>query len=318
MKRRLQELAHWLHARRSERSGILSLLAVACLFICLAYLLPGEYEGYEADLNLVAMYLPEEDQEVAATTAQASSRSGRKNTEKAKPHVPNRTDPNAMSKAQWIASGLSPSQADAVLKYKARAGGFRSREDLAKVFVLPDNWLADFGDRLVFPEVASTAREQLDKRKEPLSEEFTETPEPVIQAMEPLELNTADSAQLVAIRGIGPSSAQRLLNYRKALGGFIHPEQLEEVWGLHPNVRATMTEALSMDASRIVKRNINELSLDSLASHPYIDWKLARSLVSMRERKGGFTELNELREHHRIDDSLYHKLSHYFYAAPSP
>lgn len=317
MKRRLQELAHWLHARRAERSGILSLLAIASLFVFLAYLIPSEYEGYDADLNLLATYLPEEAKP-AASTAFASSRSGREKKEKAQPYLPERTDPNAMSKAQWIASGLSPSQADAVLKYKARAGGFRSREDLAKVFVLPDNWLADFGDRLVFPELASTAREHGDKRKEHLPEEFPSRPEPVIQAVEPLELNTADSAQLVAIRGIGPSSAQRLLNYRKALGGFIHPEQLEEVWGLHPNVRATMTEALSMDASKIVKRNINELSLDSLASHPYIDWKLARSLVSMRERKGSFAELNELREHHRIDDSLYHKLSHYFYAAPSP
>lgn len=316
MKRRLQELAHWLHARRAERSGILSLLAIASLFLSLGYLLPGDYQSYKADLDLVAIYLPEEV-EVAATNTHASSRSGREIAEKAPPFLPENADPNALSKAEWVASGLSPSQADAVLKYKVRSGGFQSLEDLAKVFVLPDNWLADFGDHLVFSKIPPHSEEQAIKGENEAQNEHVLAANEDGQAAERLEINAADSAQLVAIRGIGPTSAQRLLTYRNALGGFVHPEQLNEVWGLHPNVRATISETLSIDTSKVVKRNINELSLDSLASHPYIDWKLARSLCSMRERKGGFSELNELREHHRIDDSLYHKLSPYFYAAPT-
>src|SRR5437660_80245 len=39
-----------------------------------------------------------------------------------------------------------------------------------------------------------------------------------------IELNTADSAKLTELKGIGPSFARRIVNYRNRLGGFIRKE----------------------------------------------------------------------------------------------
>ena len=44
-----------------------------------------------------------------------------------------------------------------------------------------------------------------------------------------VELNTADSAMLDAVRGIGPYYAKKILRYRELLGGYYSVEQLKEI-----------------------------------------------------------------------------------------
>jgi len=48
-----------------------------------------------------------------------------------------------------------------------------------------------------------------------------------------IELNKADSAELVKLRGIGPVLAKRIIRYRTSLGGKFHSvEELRNVYGL--------------------------------------------------------------------------------------
>ena len=49
-----------------------------------------------------------------------------------------------------------------------------------------------------------------------------------------INLNTADAQTLQKLPGIGPSMADRILDYRKANGGFKNPEELMEVSGIGP------------------------------------------------------------------------------------
>ena len=48
----------------------------------------------------------------------------------------------------------------------------------------------------------------------------------------PLNLNTATEAQLEALPGIGPSTAQRIVEYRKKNGAFKKAEDLMNVKGI--------------------------------------------------------------------------------------
>ena len=48
----------------------------------------------------------------------------------------------------------------------------------------------------------------------------------------PVNLNTADAAELDLLPGIGETLAGRILEYREQIGGFIQVEQLLEVQGI--------------------------------------------------------------------------------------
>jgi competence protein ComEA len=50
----------------------------------------------------------------------------------------------------------------------------------------------------------------------------------------PLNLNSANVAQLEALPGVGPAMAQKILDYRKQNGGFKSVDELDEVPGVGP------------------------------------------------------------------------------------
>ncbi|MCF0150485.1 MAG: helix-hairpin-helix domain-containing protein [Firmicutes bacterium] len=49
---------------------------------------------------------------------------------------------------------------------------------------------------------------------------------------EKLDINTADLAALITLKGIGPAKAQAILDYRQAYGGFVCIEELMQVKGI--------------------------------------------------------------------------------------
>ena len=60
--------------------------------------------------------------------------------------------------------------------------------------------------------------------------ENTSASEIVVQF--PINLNTATKEELMAIKGIGETYAQRILDYREEIGGFDYLEQLMEIKGI--------------------------------------------------------------------------------------
>lgn len=55
---------------------------------------------------------------------------------------------------------------------------------------------------------------------------------PIAAQAEKIDFNTADSATLQTIPGIGESKANKIIEYREKIGGFSSTEQLLEVSGI--------------------------------------------------------------------------------------
>jgi DNA uptake protein ComE-like DNA-binding protein len=125
-----------------------------------------------------------------------------------------------------------------------------------------------------------------------------------------IEINTADSAQLVKLYGIGPSFASRILKYRGMLGGFFSIEQLLEVYGMDSVRYAGIQKNVKADTSFILTIDVNTAEFKTLLHHPYLDYETVKLICNYREYSGPITCSDTLRKVIGYDP-MYEKVRHY-------
>jgi len=100
--------------------------------------------------------------------------------------------------------------------------------------------------------------------------------------IEKIEINSADSAALDRLPGIGPVLAQRILKYRRILGGFYAFNQLSEVYGLKPETISKIEKYIKIDTAKIEKIAINNDSFKKVNAHPYISYEQTKAIFKLR------------------------------------
>lgn len=109
-----------------------------------------------------------------------------------------------------------------------------------------------------------------------------------------LELNSADTFDLQRLRGIGPAFARRITQYRARLGGFLHKEQLLEVWGMDQSRYNGVKQYVTVDAEKITKINLNQATFKQMMAHPYMPFELAKEIAVLRTKRKGTLSLGEI------------------------
>lgn len=134
--------------------------------------------------------------------------------------------------------------------------------------------------------------------------------EAAFSAEKKLNLNKSTEDDLQKINGIGPVLSQRIIKYRDFLGGFSSSNQLNEVYGLKPEMVSKLTEITFANDS-IKKIDFNSDSIKYLISHPYINYKLAKTIINYRKVHGDYTDSQQLLNLKLMSDSLYQKIYPY-------
>jgi len=127
----------------------------------------------------------------------------------------------------------------------------------------------------------------------------------------PLEINGADSAQLLAITGIGEKTAGEIVRYRERLGGFVRAEQLAEVKGMTERNYERILQQICCDSCKIRKIHINFADPIELARHPYMPRPALRKLLKQRELKGGWSAAEAFHEDHILKPDEARRLAPY-------
>ena len=210
---------------------------------------------------------------------------------------PTKFDPNTYSISDWMYLGLTQKQAAAVLKFGRY--GFKSNEQLAKVFVIPNEVFNLIKDSTFYLET---------KLEWPVKDNNETKKE---KRIELVDLNSASSEELESIPGIGLFYATNILKQRDRLGGFINFEQLTEIWKFTPEKLEEIKPYIKLDLSKINKLNINTVTVEELKRHPYFSWNVANSIVKMRKQKGNFTSISELKESVLVTEELFLKIKPY-------
>lgn len=126
-----------------------------------------------------------------------------------------------------------------------------------------------------------------------------------------IELNSADSATLRSVYGIGAVFSARIVKYRNLVGGFYRKEQLREVYGITEEVYRNISANFWVDTLAIKKININFAPLKQLRSHPYISASQARMIHQTAQLKGGYTRLGQLIEDNILNPQEAQRLAPY-------
>lgn len=110
-----------------------------------------------------------------------------------------------------------------------------------------------------------------------------------------LDINLADSTELVALPQIGNVMASRIHRYRNRLGGYATLEQLFEVKGMDSARFETIQPYIILGDYQITKINVNQDEFKTLLRHPYLEYEQVKAIVNHRERKGFIKNWEQLK-----------------------
>ena len=256
---------------RQERSGLLALLFLIFLLQLLFYYVT-QREAEKSDFS------PYPDKGFEALHGKVAPDS--------LPVSRYKADPNQLSDFRGYSWGMSLQEIDRLHRYRAAGGILHSADQFRKVTGINDSLFAILTPLLRFPARHSPPmyREEghvdtnADKDKVPVG-----------------DLNKVTAAELRRIRGIGPVLSGRIVKFRDLLGGFSVDGQLDEVYGLDPEVaKRVRSRYRVLSPPGIRKLDVNTASAEELARNVYISYALARAIVRYREENGGIDSFDEI------------------------
>jgi competence protein ComEA len=197
-------------------------------------------------------------------------------------------DPNKTSMEDWKKLGVSEKVIRTIEKYLSKGGKFRRKEDLKKIWGLTTETYNRISPFVVISDSNST---------ELLSQKNRGKKEIVL-----IDLNMADTSELLSLNGIGPIFASRIIKYRKLLGGFTDPNQLLEVFGIDSLLFTKLKGHVFIEEHfSPIHITLNTSDFSELAKHPYIGKNLAKKIIQSRSKDGPFKEIKVLQERKLVE-----------------
>ncbi len=209
-------------------------------------------------------------------------------------------DPNTVSKLELKKMGFTEKQSLILINYRKNGGIFKKKSDLKKIYGITDE---------LYSEVETYITIKKDKTKTlNIENKKRETVKPVKLS---IEINTADTTELMKLSGIGEVFSKRIVNYRDFLGGFFDKTQLLEVYGIKKETYEKVKDNIFVDTTDIKKININKADFKTIAKHPYLSYADTKRIIKFREISGNFTNVSQLKTNNLVDLATYNKIRHY-------
>jgi len=212
-----------------------------------------------------------------------------------------------------------------ILNYRNAGGKFYKPDQIRKIYGMNDSIFEIIKEYIVISAEPGNLNPDRNKNKEQISAisnqykqgekaetEISKESNSFIQPVfTPIELNNADSADLVKLNGIGPVFAKRILKYRDLLGGFYSVSQLLEVYNFPEETFQKIENNISADTLLLKKIRLNFAEYPDLIRHPYLNKKQVGALLNFREKNGSFHALEQLISNGLVDNDTFSKLRPY-------
>ena len=214
-------------------------------------------------------------------------------------------NPNKLGRNGWKKLGFRERIIDIIENYRKSGGLFKKKKDLLKIYGLDQAQYARLEPYIVLPDRAnpkgSHQKQEIIEKKE---NEY-------LKKDTVINLNKADTFNLLLVHGIGPYYAKSICKYRDLLGGFSNIEQLKEVYGINDTVYNKINASLKIDTSEIEKIHLNNATFKNLIRHPYINAYQTKAIMKYIDYKGTIQSKKELVKNNILDEQTYKKVSIY-------
>jgi DNA uptake protein ComE-like DNA-binding protein len=179
---------------------------------------------------------------------------------------------------------MSIEEIDRLLNFRKTNQYVNSASEFQKVTQVSDSLLNAISPYFKFPDWVNKSKA---KSYKPFEKK--------IEKLVPLDINLATKEDLIKIYGIGPALSDRILKQKELFGGFVSMKQMDDVWGLSPEVIENLNKHFKIASlPKIKKIDINNSSIKELLLFPYFKYALAKAIVTYRSMNGDFKNFEDL------------------------
>jgi DNA uptake protein ComE-like DNA-binding protein len=217
-------------------------------------------------------------------------------------------NPNTISFKQMILLGFDTIIARRISKYRNSKGRFLIKKDLLRIYGFPKDLYKDIVDHILLPEMIPEKQKALPQTATMVKS--IKTDKKIIHMQ--IDINVADTNQLIALNGIGHTLSNRIIKYRDLLGGYSNIDQLDDVYGLKGKSLENLKSIVYIDSLFTPEKiEINFSDWKEMVKHPYINSQLANDILNLRSNIGYLNTIDQLRDIPYLNDSILMRIEPY-------
>jgi DNA uptake protein ComE-like DNA-binding protein len=202
-------------------------------------------------------------------------------------------DPNTADSVTLAYWGFNKFQAMNLIKYREQGGNITKPADILKIYGIDSIFFTTIKKHIQIQETIASSVKAIEK------------PELII------ELNRADSIDLIRLKGIGPVFAKRILRYRSVLGGYHSVNQLLEVYNFPQETFRYNKSKFRINPGLIKKIRINFADYSALLRHPYLNKNDVDAILTYKNKNGPFDKVEDLYHSAVLDSLTFYKVKPY-------
>ena len=216
-------------------------------------------------------------------------------------------DPNTVDSVTLLHLGFKPWQAKNMLKYRAKGGRYRQKEDMKKLYGMTDSMYIALEPYICIQQDSiAVDSAQVDTIRLDSLPKWRSIKKDTI-----LNLRTADTTELKLIRGIGSYRAKMIVRYREQLGGYVRVEQILEARGMDKVIADSILSHFYIDSVVVNKMPVNKIRPEVLHRHPYLSFEQAKAIYEYRRRHIRIKSAEELKKIKGLSPTDIEKISIY-------
>ncbi|RXJ50530.1 ComEA family DNA-binding protein [Gelidibacter gilvus] len=265
----------------SQRNGIFLLAILIVVFQCIYAFVDFSSESAQPDTKTLDRFRQQVDS------------LKRVEIDKNKPKVfP--FNPNYITDFKGYTLGMSTVEIDRLLEFRKKDQWINSAKQFQEVTKVSDSLLDALSQLFQFPEWVTDPKPKanwVDYSKHPNQKGYgSKTYE------QKIDLNKASAQELQKVNGVGEKLSGNIVKYRnKFKGGFISEIQLQDIYGLTPEVIERITNDFAVKTPRLVEKiSLNSATKDQLVTIQHIDYEIAHYIIEQRTLRDGFNSFDEL------------------------